>query len=94
MKNCRFSPYMLTNTRQIGIHYDMMAEGLGAIITTDLVLCDKPERDDILYFPIDGEYATRTLYAIKSKDAVTAHTTEAFLSVLQSVCQKRYKVSQ
>ena len=58
--NCR-----LNDSRSMGFYYDLMLEGMGAVLTTDIVIASKPHRsDEVLYIPIKANANKRVANVI------------------------------
>ena len=85
--NYATTPFFIENVRHIGMHYSMMCEGLGAVMTTDSVVATTPTgRENIVYFILKTPQARRRLYLIRRRGAISNPVIENFISVAKESC--------
>lgn len=90
MEQCKISPCYCYNSTKIDMDYDMMLEGMGAIVTTDLLIKTKgKENDEVYYFPIDSTYKHQAM-VIYSKERPLSESAKEFISILQKNAKKLY----
>lgn len=86
------SPCYIHNFRKFDIAYDMMLEGIGAIITTDFLIAARPERsDEVLYF-ITHQKNMRRAMIIYKKDKSLSKRAQEFISIAREISQTRNKL--
>lgn len=82
-----YSPYDIFGARHTAMHYNLMREGLGAAFVSDLhVLTSGISDENIRYF-VPGCDVTRTLFALRKKNAPYDPTAEAFINVTSEYCK-------
>lgn len=78
----RTSPYKITNSRHGVVHFYMMCEGLGALLTNDCVVAlSGVDNEDVFYFVFDEEQSTRNLYLITKKGRAISQNLQRFIDV-------------
>ena len=78
------------NSRTGALWYEYMLEGLGADITSDIIIAvNKRRSEDVIFLPINATNAKRTSYIIYKKGAVLSREAEEFVAVLKEMCSDR-----
>lgn len=85
LSHCDISPCQINNSRNIDIIYDMMLCGMGAAITTDIIVGQYPPRDDVMYFLVKVQNPTCQLYAIYKKGVELTDATVSFIEKLKKI---------
>lgn len=84
----RQSLYSLKNYRHSVMHYMLMKEGTGALLTSDIHVLEQAKDDDVLLFLPKCENAKRQLYAYKRKnDSTKNEAAERFLEAMIDICK-------
>lgn len=85
LSHCDISRCQIYNSRNIDIIYDMMLCGMGAAITTDIIVAQYPPHDDVMYFLVKVQNPTCQLYAIYKKGAELSDATKSFINKLKNI---------
>ena len=83
------APHIVINVRQIGILYDLMKAGVGAVMVNDYLIKNSPQKaDELLYIVPKSPHSHRTLYIVKKKGTHLSPITEKFVSEALKLCSK------
>ena len=83
----------VVNCRSLETHYDMMLEGLGATIVTDVVIALKQrESERVLFVPVNAPINTRTAYVMYKRGKVLSEGAKGFASVLVDLCKNKQRL--
>lgn len=89
LSQCSFSHCYIYNNRKNDITYNMMLNGLGAVVTTDYVISKFPERDDVLYFLVNTQKTSRQAMIIYKKDKELSPTEKEFVLTAQRLAKSK-----
>ncbi len=82
------SPYIIENARHTAMHYNLMREGLGAVLLSDVhVMTSELLGNDIKYFVPASEKSRRSLYLLEKKNAPKNPIAKAFIEVATDFCK-------
>lgn len=85
LSQCSFSHCYTYNTRKNNVAYDMMLNGLGAVVTTDYVISKFPEQDDVLYFLVNTQKTSRQARIFYKKGKVLSPAEEEFIKIAKKL---------
>ena len=85
LAHCDVSRCQIYNSRNIDVIYDMMLYGVGAAITTDVIVSQYPPRADVMYFLPKVQNPTCQLYAIYKKGVELSKIATDFIDKLKKV---------
>ena len=81
------SNYTLHNVRHGGVHYNFMREGLGALMTTTLIVRTHPiDRDKLAFFIPKGDQGKRPIYIARPSDAPLTYAAKNFIALAKEMC--------
>jgi DNA-binding transcriptional LysR family regulator len=83
----------ITNSRSAEIFYDLMLNGIGADITSEILIAKKRNKSkNILILPISGRANKRTAYLIYRKGAILSRAAKRFIEITQELCRDKRKL--
>lgn len=83
MEHCTFSPCTIQYSPNFETHYNMMLCGIGAVITSKMLIESKAAgSDDVIYFPTDVH---RQLFAIYKKDEPLSDIQREFIDITREI---------
>jgi DNA-binding transcriptional LysR family regulator len=83
----------ITNSRSAEIFYDLMLSGIGADITSEILIAKKRNKSkNILILPISGRANKRTAYLIYRKGAILSRAAKMFIEITQELCRDKRKL--
>ena len=86
MERCRISRCYTMNSRKYDIKYDMMLEGMGCVIVSELLLKQRPDRcDEVLYFLPDVAPGSRQAKVIYKKSTPLSGSAKEFIKIAQQM---------
>ncbi len=81
-------PHAITHVTHSGMHYAMMSQGLGALLTSDSLVAASPyPSEDILFFVPKCPESHRTLYLIRQANVPSNPILDDFLSVARELAE-------
>ena len=81
------SPYVVENVSHTAMHYNMMREGLGAVMLSDVhVMTSNLFDERIRYFVPSSEQSKRNLYILEKRNAPKNPIAEAFIKTALEFC--------
>lgn len=87
MERCRISKCYAQNSRKYDVKYDMMLEGMGSVITTELLVRNRPDRsDEVLYFIPNAAVSSRVVKIVYKKSTSLSRSAEEFISIAKEMC--------
>ena len=87
------SNYYVVNDPSVEILYDMMLEGLGAVIATDIMIAAKMKKNEnVIFIPINTETNTRKSYIIYKKKVPLSDVARKFITIAQQICSDKSKL--
>ena len=82
----------LSNIRSGEMYYDMMLQGLGADISSDVIIAAKSERSqNVIFVPIGLPQGKRTACVIYKRGVELSDHAKVFVSVMQNICADKQK---
>ncbi len=82
------SNYKILNARHGGVHYNFMREGVGALMTTTLIVRTHPiGKDKLAFFVPKGERGLRPLYIAKPSDFPATVAAKNFIALAKEMCE-------
>lgn len=88
LAHCNFSPCYVYDTRKNDIAYDMMLNGIGAVVTTDYVISLYPEDEDVLFFAVNVPKNVRHAMMIYKKDEELSPCAKEFMNIASEIAIK------
>lgn len=88
LAHCQISPFQIYNCRNIDITHNLMLEGMGATITTDVLLSLYPKQDNLLYLLVNTPKNYRQMNLIYKKDKVFSEINTEFIDTVFKICEK------
>lgn len=86
----RYSDCSIYNARRLDTHYDMMLNGMGAIITSDLIVWSRRGiKDDAVFFVVDFGVPARSAKLIYKKDRHLSRSAEEFIRIAEKICKNK-----
>ncbi len=83
MEHCTFSPCTIQYSPNFETHYNMMLYGMGAVITSKMLVESKSEgSDEVMYFPTNVH---RQLFAIYRKDEAPSDIQREFIDLTRDI---------
>ena len=93
IENCRISPCYVYNANKYDIQYDMMLEGMGATITSEIMLMSAPESHDKVFYFLPKSYGNRRqAKIIYKKDMNLSGCAEEFINIAKEMVGTKEKV--
>lgn len=89
LTNCKFAPCYVYNTRKNDIAYEMMLNGLSAVVTTDYVISLYPKSDDVLFFIVNEPKNTRQAMVIYKKEESIKPYVKEFIKILKETTKSK-----
>ena len=90
MERCLISKCYTQNSRKYDVKYDMMLEGMGCVIISELLLRQRPDRSgEVLYFLPDTAASARQAKVIYKKDASLSKSAREFIAIAKEMCQQK-----
>lgn len=87
VSQCKNSPCYTKGARKYDMKYDMMLEGMGAAIVSELMLVARPDRsDEVFYFLLDTPKSVREAKIIYKKNTPLSKSTEVFIEIARRIC--------
>lgn len=84
----KVSPCIVANAKNFDMRYRLMAEGLGALLVSDLTIANLPQnRNDLLFFALKDSLSFRTLYIQYRTDHTDNETLNQFVKIAAECCQ-------
>lgn len=81
------------NSRNRGVYYDMMLNGLGAALVTDMMIAVERRRSkDVICLPVNVECNKRTSYVAYKDESLISEEARGFISVLLELCSDKKKL--
>lgn len=80
-ENSVFSTASLYNAKAYDVHYNMMMNGLGAVITTDFMIENTEKNEDILFFVTSGTETSREAKILYKSDKPLSRAAKEFISI-------------
>ena len=87
-----FVPNAAIYLDQLMTSYNMSASGLGICFVTDTLVKEVAASDNLLYYKIDSEYATRTVYLLRKKKRYLNRAVKEFINIANSVYNKNIQI--
>ena len=82
----------ITNMRSGELFYEFMLQGLGADITSDLIIAAKKSKSrDVLFIPILPPYGKRIAYVIYKRNSRLSEGAAEFIKVIHSICNDKWR---
>lgn len=82
VSNCR-----VENSRRFDMHYDMMVEGMGAVITSESVILARRDRGNLVYFKSkSNREEKRNLLMVYKKGIPLSKTASDFIDLAVKMC--------
>ncbi len=86
--NYTVSPHRIINSVHSMVHFQMMCEGMGALLTNDCVAAlSGATAADICYFAFDPQQSARMIYLATSKESAARPNTARFLQMAGELCK-------
>lgn len=80
------SPYTVTNSIHSVVHFNLMKAGIGALLTSDLIVASSTaDTDDILYFVFDEDRSRRSIYLITQKNISNSAHLQNFTQIAKTL---------
>lgn len=81
------APYEIENSRHSEMHYNLMCEGIGAVMTADSAIVQKQHNaKDILFFVPKNRESHRTIYIARKHSTVDNPIIKNFMQVAKDFC--------
>ena len=85
ISNCR-----IDNSRRIDMHYDMMLQGMGAVITSESVIMAHRDKENIVYFKSKSKVQEeRELLIVYKKGISLSKTAIDFIDLVKEMCKDK-----
>ena len=81
------SNYSVSNVSHVGLHFNMMCAGTGAMLISDSVVkASRACYDDIVFFIFPKQISVRNMYAITKRGRPIETPVENFLELTKEIC--------
>lgn len=80
----------ISNMRSGEMYYELMLQGLGVDISSDLIIAEKKEKSqNVLFIPIELPYGKRVASFIYKKGAELSENAVEFIKIVKSFCKDK-----